>query len=65
VKLWKDAGVKCLPGSYLGRGDPRFDNGVNPGARFMRAALVESPEIIKPGLEAIARLLEENAGVQT
>lgn len=65
VQLWKDAGVKCLPGSYLGRGDPRFDNGENPGARFMRAALVESPEIIKPGLEAIARLLKKNAGIET
>jgi len=65
VKLWKDAGVKCLPGAYLGRGDPRFNGGENPGARYMRAALVESPEIIKPGLEAIARFLEENAGVNT
>jgi len=27
--------------------------------------LVESAEIIKPGLEAIARFLKENAGVQT
>ena len=65
VKLWKEAGVKCLPGAYLGRGDARFNNGENPGARYMRAALVESPEIIKPGLEAIARLLKENAGVET
>ena len=65
IKLWKDSGVKCLPGAYLGRGDSRFDNGENPGARFMRAALVESPEIIKPGLEAIARFLKENAGVET
>jgi len=65
VKLWKDAGVKCLPGAYLGRGDPRFNDGENPGARYMRAALVESPEVIKPGLEAIARLLKENAGAET
>jgi aspartate/methionine/tyrosine aminotransferase len=65
VKLWKDAGVKCLPGAYLGRGDPRFNEGENPGARFMRAALVESAEVIKPGLEAIARLLKENTGAET
>ena len=65
VKLWQDAGVKCLPGAYLGRGDPRFNGGENPGARFMRAALVESPEVIRPGLEAIARLLKENAGAET
>jgi len=65
VKLWKDAGVKCLPGAYLGRSDPRFDNGENPGTRFMRAALVESADVIKPGLEAIGRFLEENAGAET
>jgi len=65
IKLWQDSGVKCLPGSYLGRGDPRFEGGANPGAQFMRAALVESAEVIKPGLEAIARLLNENAGVKT
>ena len=65
VELWKEAGVKCLPGAYLGRGDPRFNGGENPGARYMRAALVESSEAIRPGLEAIARLLRKNAGVET
>jgi len=65
IKLWKDSGVKCLPGSYLSRGDPRFDNGANAGSRFMRAALVESADVIKPGLEAIARFLKENAGMTT
>jgi len=64
VKLWKDAGVKCLPGAYLGRGDPRFNGGENPGGRYMRAALVESADVIKPGLEAIARFLKENAGAE-
>ena len=59
VKLWRDSGVKCLPGAYLGRGDPRFNGGENPGARFIRAALVENPDVIRPGLEAIARLLRE------
>lgn len=62
VRLWRESGVKCLPGAYLGRGDPRFNGGENPGARFMRAALVESPEAIRPGLEAIARLLKEQEG---
>ena len=61
IRLWKASGVKCLPGAYLGRGDVRFNGGKNPGSRYMRAALVESADAIRPGLEAIARLLEEKA----
>lgn len=57
VRLWCEHGVRVLPGAYLGRGDPRFIDGKNPGTRFIRAALVESPETLRPGLEAIAGLL--------
>lgn len=66
LKLWQDSGVRVLPGAYLGRGDPRFNNGENPGARFIRAALVADAETIRPGLDAIARLLREtNTGAET
>lgn len=59
VRLWREYGVKVLPGAYLGRGDPRFIDGMNPGARFIRVALVEPLESLRPGLEAIAQVLGE------
>ncbi len=37
LKLWKETGVRVLPGSYLGRDG---DNGENPGTKYIRAALV-------------------------
>ena len=60
VRLWRDHGVRVLPGAYLGRGDPRFADGMNPGTRYIRAALVEPPETLRPGLEAIGHLLRTN-----
>ena len=35
-KLWTEAGVRVLPGSYLARGKP----GENPGEGFIRVAMV-------------------------
>lgn len=59
IKLWEREGVKVLPGAYLGRGDPRFLGGANPGEAYIRAALVAPIDAVRPGIEAIARLLEE------
>jgi len=59
--LWRETGVKCLPGSYLGRGDPRFIEGRNPGASYLRAAMVAPPDAIRPGLEALGALLDRRA----
>lgn len=36
VKLWRETGVKVLPGAYLGRAV----DGVNPGAGYIRVAMV-------------------------
>lgn len=58
-RLWQRAGVRCLPGSYLGRSESRLGDGTNPGAEYLRAALVAPPEAIKAGLSAIAELLDE------
>ncbi len=57
LELWRSHGVRVLPGAYLGRGDPRFNDGKNPGTRYIRVALVEQPDIIRPGLDAIAEML--------
>ncbi|WGF86794.1 aminotransferase class I/II-fold pyridoxal phosphate-dependent enzyme [Marinivivus vitaminiproducens] len=42
-RLWREAGLKVLPGSYLGRDDPK---GGNPGRAYIRLALVHTlPEV--------------------
>ncbi len=48
--LWRDAGVRVLPGAYLGRDDPATGN---PGAGYIRVALVAGLDEISRGLGAI------------
>ncbi|WP_424591788.1 aminotransferase class I/II-fold pyridoxal phosphate-dependent enzyme [Bradyrhizobium sp.] len=52
VKLYRDAGVRVIPGSYLAR--PQ-DDGSNPGAGYIRLALVSDGESTA---EALHRLVE-------
>ena len=52
VKLYRDAGVRVIPGSYLAR--PQ-DDGSNPGAGYIRLALVSDSESTA---EALHRLVE-------
>ncbi len=52
VKLYKDGGVRVVPGSYLARRQP---DGSNPGAGYIRLALVQDSETTA---EALHRLVE-------
>jgi N-succinyldiaminopimelate aminotransferase len=52
VKLYKDGGVRVVPGSYLARQQP---DGSNPGAGYIRLALVAGSETTA---EALHRLVE-------
>jgi N-succinyldiaminopimelate aminotransferase len=52
VRLYRDAGVRVIPGSYLAR--PQVD-GLNPGAGYIRLALVSDSESTA---EALHRLVE-------
>jgi N-succinyldiaminopimelate aminotransferase len=52
VKLYRDAGVRVIPGSYLARLQP---DGFNPGAGYIRLALVSDSESTA---EALHRLVE-------
>lgn len=54
VTLWKDAGVKVLPGAFLAQED---SSGVNPGDDFIRVALVADPATIRTALERIVSVL--------
>ncbi len=55
VTLWKDAGVKVTPGSFLAQDDP---NGFNPGKDYIRVALVHDVATIR---EALTRLVKVTA----
>ena len=50
--LWKEAGIKVMPGKYLSRED-----GDAPGAPYIRIALVHSRNKTAEGLSRIAALL--------
>jgi aspartate/methionine/tyrosine aminotransferase len=54
ARLWKDAAIRVLPGAYLGEAD---HEGFNPGARFIRLALVHDTAILAPALSRAAALL--------
>ncbi len=54
VTLWKRAGVRVIPGAYLAQ--PGRD-GSNPGADYVRVALVADPETIREALGRIVSVL--------
>lgn len=59
VALWRDHGVKVLPGGYLARpesGDTDSAD-VTPGDRYVRVALVHAPEVTRAACERIAACL--------
>jgi aspartate/methionine/tyrosine aminotransferase len=57
LKLWREAGVRTLPGAYMGReviaGDPRS----NPGFSYIRVALVNEVSTIMTALERTVEVL--------
>jgi N-succinyldiaminopimelate aminotransferase len=52
--LWREAGLRVLPGAYLTRTAP---DGSDPGAAYIRVALVASSEEVERGLRAMRALL--------
>lgn len=54
VELWRQAAIKVLPGGYMARPDAK---GVNPGARYIRIALVYDPEMMEGALKRMAAVL--------
>lgn len=49
VKIWRETGVRVLPGAYLSRDVA----GENPGAGYIRVAMVLNEEELQRGLEAL------------
>jgi N-succinyldiaminopimelate aminotransferase len=55
VKLYRDGGVRVVPGSYLARQQP---DGSNPGARYIRLALVQDSETTAEALHRLVKILD-------
>lgn len=51
LRLWRDAGVKVVPGTYLALD---MEDGTNPGAGFLRAALVHDLATTRDALARIS-----------
>jgi aspartate/methionine/tyrosine aminotransferase len=54
VELWRQAAIKVLPGGYMARADA---SGRNPGAPFIRVALVYEPAQLTGALSRMASVL--------
>jgi N-succinyldiaminopimelate aminotransferase len=54
VKLWREAGLKVLPGLYLGSAGA---DGSNPGAPFLRLALVHEQAVVATALDRLLEVL--------
>jgi aspartate/methionine/tyrosine aminotransferase len=54
IKLYRDAGVRVIPGSYLARQQP---DGSNPGAGYIRLALVADSETTAEALHRLVQTL--------
>jgi N-succinyldiaminopimelate aminotransferase len=55
IRLYKEAGVRVLPGSYLARQQP---DGSNPGEGYIRLALVQDSETIAEALHRLVQTLD-------
>ncbi|BBE73444.1 aminotransferase class I/II-fold pyridoxal phosphate-dependent enzyme [Oharaeibacter diazotrophicus] len=54
VRLWREAGVRTVPGAYLAATGP---DGTNPGARYLRVAMVADLGPTEGALNRIAEVL--------
>jgi N-succinyldiaminopimelate aminotransferase len=55
VKLYREGGVRVVPGSYLARQQP---DGFNPGAGYIRLALVQDGETTAEALHRLVEILD-------
>jgi aspartate/methionine/tyrosine aminotransferase len=53
LKLWREGGLRVLPGGYLARETPAG----NPGKSFIRVALVNDIATTREALDRLARIL--------
>jgi aspartate/methionine/tyrosine aminotransferase len=56
ARLWDRAGIRVLPGAYLARA---HSNNPNPGAAYIRVALVHEPEVIADAMTRLRAVLAD------
>lgn len=54
LKLWREAGVRVLPGGYAARTDA---NGNNPGEKYIRVAMVQDSDATAEALHRLVAVL--------
>ena len=59
--LWEQAAIRVLPGGYMARADA---NGINPGQRYIRVALVLEPAEMTAALKRMAPVLKRVVDAQ-
>ncbi|MGB6731689.1 MAG: aminotransferase class I/II-fold pyridoxal phosphate-dependent enzyme [Xanthobacteraceae bacterium] len=55
LRLWREAGLRVVPGRYLAREQA---DGSNPGADYIRVAMVQNKEITAEGLHRLVAVLD-------
>ncbi|HWW49168.1 MAG TPA: aminotransferase class I/II-fold pyridoxal phosphate-dependent enzyme [Xanthobacteraceae bacterium] len=58
LDLFRNGGVRVVPGSYLARAMP---DGSNPGAGYIRVAMVQNSEVTEEALHRMVRVLESKS----
>jgi N-succinyldiaminopimelate aminotransferase len=54
LRLWREAGLRVIPGSYLAREQP---DGSNPGAGYIRVAIVQDAQTTAEALHRLVAVL--------
>jgi aspartate/methionine/tyrosine aminotransferase len=57
LRLWREAGVRTLPGAYMGREVISGESRSNPGFSYLRVALVNEVSTITAALERMTEIL--------
>jgi len=57
LKLWRQAGIRVLPGAYMGRETEPGKSQSNPGFSFIRVALVSDLSTIRAALARMGEIL--------
>jgi len=58
LKLWREAGIRTLPGAYMGRESEPGKPQSNPGFSYLRVALVNDLSTIMTALERMTEVLD-------
>ena len=57
LRLWREAGVRVLPGAYMAQEGAPGSHEANPGHAYVRIALVDTLEAIETALERLVKVL--------